>query len=110
VDAYEPRLSEETRSAAMRRVQRLHPDQGEEDVVDAVIEVVWPKMLGDCRDRIATVLHAARGLVEAEDSKTPAENIAAKRRGLLKALDGCEHPAAWPPGARGPKGADDAGD
>jgi len=99
---YEPRLSDETKALAIREVERLHPEQNGEDFVDAVVAVVWPKMLGDCRDRVATVLHAARALVEAEEAKTPAEDICAKRRGLQRALDACEHPAAWPPGASGP--------
>lgn len=104
-----PRIPPETRRGAVSAVSDAlsdrvegHPSADElaELAVDAVVDHLWRKVLGDARDRVATVLHAARGYLESDN--TPAENIAAKRRGLARALDEIDHPAAWPPGATGP--------
>lgn len=107
-----PRLPDETRQEALRRAEIAAEDgrcQGCSPAVvaraaaEAALDVVWAKLVGDARDRTATVLVASRALLEAH--KLPAETVAARRRGLQRALDDLDHPAAWPLKSEGPRDA-----
>lgn len=114
-----PRIPAQTRQGAAQAVRDALDAQGVELTLEvasvaagAAVDAAWSKLVGDARDRTATVLNAARALLEAQArvgehgvQASTAEDLAAKRRGLERALDDLDHPAAWPAGAKGPKGS-----
>jgi isopropylmalate/homocitrate/citramalate synthase len=87
------RIPPETRQEAARAVAAVIPNALNEDVAvraaDAAIDAAWSKLLGDARDRVATLISAADAYLYVTDAgleKRPAEDIAAKRRALKRAL------------------------
>lgn len=91
-----PRIPSETRQEAARAVMRhisfakdLTGVSNAQRAADAAIDAAWSKLLGDARDRVTTLIHAADAYLYVTDEglgKRPAEDIAAKRRGLRRAL------------------------
>lgn len=90
------RIPPETRQEARRRVEKalavfsspLHTDTAQ-TAVDVATEVLWAKLLGDARDRVATLIEAADAYLHATEkggAKRPASDIAVKRRQLKRAL------------------------
>lgn len=94
-----PRIPPETRQEAVLDAAeaiddiRASGDQtavsAAEAAVQAISDVVWSRLLGDARDRVATLIEAADAYLYVTDAgltKRPAEDIAAKRRGLKRTL------------------------
>jgi hypothetical protein len=91
-----PRIPPETRQEAARAVEdaidfyevRDRPAAAQL-AADTAIDIAWSKLLGDARDRVATLIAAAEAYLYVTDAgleKRPATDIAAKRRGLKRAL------------------------
>lgn len=92
----QPHISAETRQKAARAAEEAILALGDDPAfmapkkaADAALDATWAKLLGDARDRVATLIDAAEAylyVTEVGLSKRPAEDIAAKRRGLKRAL------------------------
>lgn len=101
-----PRLPDSTRDLARQRATdalRVVKDRGgkmddaSRAAADAAIGAVWEKLVGDARDRVAHLISAAHAYIEAVEVENPIdEDVAAKRRGLLEAIDEID-PATRPP-------------
>lgn len=55
----------------------------------SALDALWPKLLADARDRIATLIEAADAYLHATEkggAKRPASDIAVKRRQLKRAM------------------------
>lgn len=104
-----PRIPPETRQEAAIRVEEVldalereaeaadilagsMPADSSDRLANAAIDAAWAKLLGDARDRVAHLIEAADAYLCATERTRigkpprPASDIAAKRRGLKRAL------------------------